>query len=166
MQPAFLSLRSVTSAPNVPPRVDPASVALVAVLRLVERESKWPVGRILFQKLAYFATEAGLPTGLEFQRGSYGPFAEDLKRLQTRLVNNGLIVEQRNGQMFKVEDGPTYADAVEAFRTELEDWRPMIERAADLLLRTSTRRAGSTRNRTLRCPGVGSTLGVAVGGDS
>lgn len=37
--------------------------------------------------------------------------------------------------------GPTYRDAVERYKTELETWRPVIERVADLFLRADTRRA-------------------------
>ncbi len=123
-------------------RLPVAALALATILRLVEREPyHWPVGRTTFQKLAYFASQAGIPTGLEYQRGDYGPFAEDLKRLETKLVNNGLIAEFRLGRMFEVRTGPTYRDAVERYRAELEKWRPAIERVADLFLRTDTRRA-------------------------
>jgi len=52
--------------------------------------------------LAYFATAAGIPTRLEFERASYGPFAVDLKKVQTTMINNGLIVEERRGQMFEI----------------------------------------------------------------
>ena len=43
--------------------------------------------------------------------------------------------------MFEVRTGPTYRDAVERYRAELEGWRPAIERVADLFLRADTRRA-------------------------
>ena len=43
--------------------------------------------------------------------------------------------------MFEVRTGPTYRDAVEHYKGELEEWRPAIERVADLLLRADTRRA-------------------------
>ena len=139
----FLSRGSESSGPgDAPVRLDAAALALAVVLRLVEREPyHWPVGRTTFQKLAYFATQAGIPTGLEYRRGSYGPFSDQLKRLQTRLVNNGLIAERRLGNMFEVHTGPTYEDAVERYRSQLEKWRPAIERVADLLLRADTARA-------------------------
>ncbi len=103
---------------------------------------RWPVGRVTFQKLAYFATQAGIPTGLRFRRSSYGPFADGLKRLETRLVNNGLIVERRLGRMFEVHTGPTYQDAIAGYHDLLDEWRPIMERVADLFLRTDTRLAG------------------------
>jgi O-acetyl-ADP-ribose deacetylase (regulator of RNase III)/uncharacterized protein YwgA len=142
LDPDFLSAGGYTPAGDAPVHLPAAVVALATILRMIEREPyHWPVGRTTFQKLAYFASHAGIPTGLEYQRGTYGPFADDLKRLETKLVNNGLIVESRLGRMFEVRTGPTYRDAVERYKSELEEWRPAIERVADLFLRTDTRRA-------------------------
>ncbi len=142
LHPDFLTAGGGLPVGGGPVRLPAPAVALATILRLVEREPyHWPVGRTTFQKVAYFASHAGIPIGLEYRRGSYGPFAEDLKRLQTKLVNNGLIVEARLGRMFEVRTGPTYRDAVERYKTELEDWRPAIERVADLFLRADTRKA-------------------------
>jgi O-acetyl-ADP-ribose deacetylase (regulator of RNase III)/uncharacterized protein YwgA len=125
-----------------PPKLNPAWVALVEILARINAEPyHWPVGRILFQKIAYFATEAGLPTGLRYTRGSYGPFAPDLKMLETRLVNNGLVREQEHGRMFVVNPGPTYQDAAQAYRADLERWEPIIARIVDLFLRMRTDQA-------------------------
>ena len=138
VDPEFLGGESAVHATDGPHCLDPAAVALAIIVRFVERELyHWPVGRVTFQKLAYFATIQGIPTGLVFQKKSYGPFARGLKLLQTRLVNNGLLIEQRNGRMFELRLGPTYKDAVERNKEQLEEWRPAIDRVADLLLRTS-----------------------------
>src|SRR5262245_30938499 len=64
-----------------PSRVDPAWIALVEILRRIEEEPyHWPVGRTTFQKLAYFGTQCGIRTGLSYRRGSFGPYAPELKR--------------------------------------------------------------------------------------
>ena len=123
-------------------RLKSAEVALAAVLYLVEGEPyRWAVGRVSFQKMAYFATEAGIPTGLEYQRGSYGPFANNLKKMQSRLLNNGVIQEQRRGQMFEISTGPSYIDAVKHCQSDLHEWQPIIERVADLFLRANTKQS-------------------------
>jgi len=123
-------------------RIDPAWIALVEILARIDREPyHWPVGRTTFQKLAYFATEAGLPTGLRHSRGSYGPFAADLKQITSRLVNNGLVQEQRLGRMLAVKPGPTYRDAAQAFACQLTEWEAPIARTADLILRMRTEQA-------------------------
>jgi uncharacterized protein YwgA len=117
-------------------------LALVEVLARIDRERyHWPIGRTAFQKLVYFATEAGIPTGLRFERGSYGPFSAELKPLVTRLVNNGLIQEEQLGEMSSVRPGPTYGDAVKAYEDELREWEPIIERLVDLFLRMRTQDA-------------------------
>lgn len=123
-------------------RIKPAWVALVEIIARIEHEPyHWPVGRTTFQKIAYFATESGIPTGLTYSRGSYGPFASDLKRVITGLVNNGLIREEPLGRMFTVKPGTTYEDAREAFKEQLEQWNPIIERITDLFLRMRTPQA-------------------------
>ncbi|OPY10424.1 MAG: Macro domain protein [Syntrophus sp. PtaB.Bin138] len=128
--------------PQQPQRIKPSWVALVEILARIERQPyRWPIGRTILQKIAYIATEEGLPTGLEYRRGSYGPFAPALKGLVTRLVNNGLIVEERNGRMFAVKVGRTFRDAKKLYRDEIEGWEPIIEKVVDLFMRMNTQRA-------------------------
>jgi O-acetyl-ADP-ribose deacetylase (regulator of RNase III) len=139
--------RAATSTSSIDTRrdhwkINPANIGLVEILARIEREPyHWPVGRVTFQKIAYFATALGLPTGLHFVRGSYGPFSPDLHPLITRLVNNGLIQEVQLGRMFAVKPGPTYGDAANAFRAELTQWEPIINRITDLFLRMRTQEA-------------------------
>jgi len=107
LQPEFLGGEGSREQPAPRSRIDPAWVALAEIVRRVDAEPyHWPIGRTAFQKLAYLATEEGLPTGLQFTRGSYGPYSSGLKRLVTRLVNNGLIREERLGRMFALRPGP------------------------------------------------------------
>jgi O-acetyl-ADP-ribose deacetylase (regulator of RNase III) len=114
----------------------PEAIALVGVVSRVTREPHhWPVGRTTFQKIAYFLTEAGIPTGLHYERGSFGPFSPEIKRLIGRLMNHNLVTEQRRGQMFEIALGPTYPDARTLYMENLRAWAPAIERVADLFLR-------------------------------
>src|SRR5712691_1147695 len=123
-------------------KLNPADVCLVEILARIEREPfHWPVGRVIFQKIAYFATEVGVPTGLHFIRESYGPFSPEMQALITRLVNNGVIQEVKLGNMLAIKPGPTYGDAVQAFRTDLAQWEASINRIVDLFLRMHTHEA-------------------------
>ena len=141
LQPEFLGEGRVEDAP-APERVKPAWVALVEILhRLEQQPYHWPVGRIMFQKIAYVATEEGLPTGLEHGAGSFGPYAASLKHVVTRLVNNGLIREKPLGSMFNVVVGPTYEDAQRAYAEDLRRWESIIEKTTDLFMRTDTQQA-------------------------
>ena len=119
-----------------------AWLALAVVIRQLERERyAAPVGRTAFQKLAYFATAASIPTGLEFEQGSYGPFANELKSMQTRLINNGILAETKVGSMFEVGTGPAYRGVVHRRQDEIAPYVEAIERTTDLMLRVDTRRA-------------------------
>lgn len=122
-------------------KITPGMVALVGVLNRISRERfHWPIGRVAFQKIAYFATVSGIPTELEFQRASFGPFAPRLKKMVGRLMNNNLVQEYSFGRMMRIVPGPTYADARELTKPFLIKWREEIERVADLFLRLPTTR--------------------------
>ena len=113
-EPSSAHLTSTTS------RISPAWIALVDVLHRIEREPHHrPIGRVTFQKIAYFATRLGIPTGLEYRKGSYGPYSPTLKAVESKLVNNGLIREERLGRMLRVRVGSTYEDARRAYSTKL-----------------------------------------------
>lgn len=116
-----------------------AWVAIVEILRRIgEEQYHWPVGRVRFQKIAYVATIEGLPTGIDFRRGSYGPFSEDLKGVHTWLINNGLVTETRQGRMLEVRPGPAFKAAAQQHRTHLDTWEPLIGKVSDLFMRVST----------------------------
>lgn len=123
-------------------KVNPNWVAIVEILSRIEKEPYHrPVGRTMFQKIAYFATEEGLETDLEYAAGSYGPFAKSLKSHISKLVNNGLITEQRHGQMIVVKTGRTFDDAREAYRKVIAEKESVIDLVATLFLRMNTHQA-------------------------
>jgi O-acetyl-ADP-ribose deacetylase (regulator of RNase III)/uncharacterized protein YwgA len=115
-------------------------VVLEALHRIEHTPYHWPIGRVAFQKLVYFATQMGVDTGLRFRRASFGPFAEDLKAVETRLVNNGLLEEQHAemGKLFRVSVGPTFADARERHCVEIAANEDTIRRLVDLFCRIRT----------------------------
>jgi O-acetyl-ADP-ribose deacetylase (regulator of RNase III) len=142
LQPAFLEGDAAPSVAAVMPAPQwvPAEWVVVAeiVKRIQDEPYHRPIGRTVFQKIVYVATVQGLPTGLDFKRGSYGPFAPNLKRLQSRLINNGLILEEVAGRMQRVTIGPTFEAARTAYQGDIERWEPVIERTVDLFLRLDT----------------------------
>jgi O-acetyl-ADP-ribose deacetylase (regulator of RNase III)/uncharacterized protein YwgA len=143
LQPSFLDrVQEAAASRSVPCKIGPAWVAVVEILKRIEEEPfHWPVGRTTFQKIAYFATECGIPTGLKFQRGSYGPYAAALKERITTLVNNGMVREEQLGRMFAIHVGQTFPDARKAYEHQLGEWEPIIDKVADLFMRMSTHQA-------------------------
>lgn len=139
LHPAFLDgAPDATVAAMMPePRWIPAEWVVLAeiVKRIQDDPYHRPVGRTVFQKIAYVATEQGLPTGIDFRRASFGPFSPDLKLMQVRLVNNGLIREEEAGRMQRVTIGPTFEAARTAYKDDIARWHAVIERTVDLFLR-------------------------------
>src|ERR1700730_6394550 len=105
------------------------------VSRLESLRYHWPVGRVMLQKVVYFATVAGLPTGLEFQRASYGPFAPDLKAAVGRLQNNGILTEHQRGRMIAMGTSSALVDARASYRDQLAKWSDLIDHLVDLVAR-------------------------------
>ena len=137
LEPEFLEANTA-SARAYHPQLKAHEVALVEVLwRIQNEQHHWPIGRTTFQKLAYFATEFGLPTGYQFDRSSYGPFDKALKSTVTRLVNNGLVQETREGGRFALRARDYHAEAREEYGAELLAMETAIDRVADLALRLS-----------------------------
>jgi uncharacterized protein YwgA len=143
LQVSFLDeAQDMISRKTAPYKIDPGWVAVVEVLKRIEEEPfHWPVGRTTFQKIAYFASECGIPTGLKYQRGSYGPYAPALKERITALVNNGLVREEQLGRMFAIRVGPTFPDARKAYEQQIKEWEPIIDKIADLFMRLNTQQA-------------------------
>jgi uncharacterized protein YwgA/O-acetyl-ADP-ribose deacetylase (regulator of RNase III) len=138
LMPEFLDSDNTLIMPE-PKMIQPAWVAMVEILHRIENQRyHWPVGRTMFQKIAYVATAEELPTNLDYQKGSYGPFAPNLKGVITRLANNGLISEEHKGRMFVVKVGSTFADAKKAYANYIDQWNPIIERVTDLFMRMNT----------------------------
>ena len=122
--------------------LDASWIALVEILHRIELHPyHWPVGRTIFQKVAYIATSDGLPTGLRYRRGSFGPFSEDLKSVEAKLVNNGLLQEERRGKMFMVMVGPNYKRVRERYASAFDQWSRVLDKVADLFMRVDTDQA-------------------------
>ncbi len=123
-------------------KIQPGLIAIIEILSNLEKEPfRWPVGRTSFQKIAYFATEYGLETGLEFTKSSFGPFAPEFKFFLTKLVNNGLIREDKLGNMFSIKVGSTFIKARNQYEGYLKKHSNTINRLSDLFQRLNTRQA-------------------------
>jgi O-acetyl-ADP-ribose deacetylase (regulator of RNase III) len=119
-----------------PSGITPGSMAIAEIVRRVDQvHHAWPVGRTRLQKLAYFATKAGVPTDLDFVEGSYGPFTHDLTTVLGRLMNNGILTETRLGRMLAVRPGPTFDEAHVRYHDGIQPHEDAIARVVDLLAR-------------------------------
>jgi len=150
LKPVFLEQSSGEKAmSNLPAaRIGPAWIALAEIISRIDKEPyHWPIGRTLFQKIAYFATQAGIPTGLRYEQGSYGPYSADMKPIISALVNNSVLEERRTSpeaRMLQVRTGPTFDDARKAYSRDLENWEDAMAKTVDLFLRLE-----KTRNAEL-----------------
>jgi len=131
---------------------NPAWVGLVEILhRIKEQPYHCPVGRTIFQKIAYIATEQGLPTGFKYQESSYGPFSKELKIAESKLINNNLLQEERLGRMFEVKVGPAFKKARSRYKFLLDKYSSVVEKTTDLFMRVDTKQAETLATVIFTC---------------
>ena len=121
---------------------NPIWLGLVEIVRRIQQQPyHWPVGRVIFQKIAYVATREGLPTGFNYRRGSYGPFSRELKLGETQLINSNLMQEERLGRMFTVRVGPAFEETKRRYESLLNKYADVIQKTTDLFMRVDTTQA-------------------------
>jgi O-acetyl-ADP-ribose deacetylase (regulator of RNase III)/uncharacterized protein YwgA len=90
-------------------KLNPEWVVLMEVLRELEKQPYAnPVGRTIFQKICYVVTEMGVQTGFQFDKGSYGPFAPEVKLALHDFANRNWLHEEQLGKMIALRVGPQY----------------------------------------------------------
>lgn len=120
-------------------KLNPAWLTLLAVVDdLSKQPYANPVGRTIFQKIAYILTEQGIETGFRFGQGSYGPFSAELQEAVKVFANTNLIEEQTLGRMTAIRVGPAYAAFSEKYADVLSGYRRKIDKTVDLFSRIKT----------------------------
>ncbi len=136
------SLKRTGSGMRILQKLNPAWVILAEVIYRIEQQKyHMPVGRTIFQKIAYVATALGLPTELNYVRASFGPYCRELDSVKRRLANAGLIQEQKLGRMYRVRPGLDYSLARDKYSEDIKKWGGLIDKTADLFLRLDTHKA-------------------------
>jgi len=143
---AFLSqaynYRNAQSGNRISQKMNPAWVALIEIVHRIESEKYHaPVGRTIFQKIAFVATNRGLPTGLQFKRGSYGPYTKELDEVKKRLADAGVLQEKQLGRMLQITPGMEFKEIRKNYITQINQWSHIIEKTVDLFLRLDTEQA-------------------------
>jgi O-acetyl-ADP-ribose deacetylase (regulator of RNase III)/uncharacterized protein YwgA len=117
-------------------KLNPEWVVLTEVLYELGRQPYAnPVGRTIFQKICYVMTEMGLQTGFQFQKGSYGPFAKEVKEALHDFANRNWLQEQKLGQMVALHVSPQYGKDRQKFSDVLQRNQKKIAKAVDLFSR-------------------------------
>lgn len=117
-------------------KLNPQWVLLLEVLRELQRQPYAnPVGRTIFQKIAYVITEIGVTTGFQFGKGSYGPFAGDVKQVLHEFANRNWLQEQPLGRMIALHVTEQYERDRSKYRELIERHAKDIERVVDLFSR-------------------------------
>lgn len=116
--------------------VDPSWIALLEVLRQLQAQPYAnPVGRTIFQKIAYVLTEMGVPTGFNFGKGTFGPFSGDMKAALHDFANRNWLQEAQLGRMIAFKVGPQYEKDRRHLTAEISTYEKRITKTVDLFSR-------------------------------
>lgn len=117
-------------------KLNPEWTVLVEVVReLGQQPYANPVGRTIFQKIAYVLTEMGVHTGFRFGKGSYGPFSDDIKMALHELANLNWVREEQLGKMTALRVAPQYDKDRTKFSEVIGRHRKRIVKTVDLFSR-------------------------------
>lgn len=117
-------------------KLNPEWVVLLEVLlELGKQPYASPVGRTVFQKICYVVTEMGVQTGFNFKKGSYGPFATEVKLALHEFANRNWIREEPFGQMITLRVGNQYEEDRSKFKDLLAQYDRKIAKTVDLFSR-------------------------------
>jgi O-acetyl-ADP-ribose deacetylase (regulator of RNase III)/uncharacterized protein YwgA len=117
-------------------KMNPEWIVLMEVLRELEQQPYAnPVGRTIFQKICYVVTEMGVATGFQFGKGSYGPFADEVKAALHDFANRNWLQEQQLGRMMAFHVGQQYERDRAKFRDEIGRHERRIAKTVDLFSR-------------------------------
>jgi len=117
-------------------KANPSWTVLMEVLRrLQEQPYANPVGRTIFQKICYVITEIGVPTGFQFEKGSYGPFSDDVGPALVDLANRNWLHERPLGRMISLRATPQYEKERAKFEANYLPYERKIAKTVDLFSR-------------------------------
>lgn len=117
-------------------KLNPEWLVLVEVLReLGQQPYANPVGRTIFQKICYVLTEMGVQTGFQFSKGSYGPFADEVKLALHEFANRNWLQEEQLGQMMALRVGEQYEKDRARFADVIQPHLKKIAKTVDLFSR-------------------------------
>ena len=121
------------------PRMTSGRAALVALMDRYLRSSGniWGASQIEVQKLTYFLQVAGQPLRLRFEKGHYGPYAENLNHVLTKMEGHftrGFGDRSRTvDKMDELRLLPGAVDKANLFLGEEPDTRCRIQEVLDLV---------------------------------
>ena len=117
-------------------KMNPEWIVLIEVLRELERQPYAnPVGRTIFQKICYVVTEIGVQTKFRFAKGSYGPFADEVKLALHEFANRNWVQERPLGRMIALRVGPQYEKDRQKYLQDIERHERRIAKTVDLFSR-------------------------------
>lgn len=117
-------------------KMNPEWVVLMEILWELEKQPYAnPVGRTIFQKICYVVTEMGVQTGFHFGKGSYGPFADEVKLALHEFANRNWLQEEQLGRMMALRVGTQYEHDRAKFLEGIERHERKIAMTVDLFSR-------------------------------
>jgi O-acetyl-ADP-ribose deacetylase (regulator of RNase III) len=118
------------------PKLTVGRAALIALMRRYLSAVMDPsVSLLEIHKLMYFMQEAGEPLRLSFRKGTYGPYAENLRHVLTQLEGHFIsgYGDAEDNPEKQIELEPNAAQAAEQFLRDYQETRRRFDRISSLI---------------------------------
>lgn len=123
-------------------KIKPGLIIIMEIIkRIFENKYHIPISKTKFQKIAYLATIIGIPTGLQFRKGTYGPYEPGLDEVKAQLINSRILTEIKKGRGFYQMIGDDYSKYRNQYIRFINKWESEIEKVADLFLRLDAKQS-------------------------
>ena len=93
------------------------------------------IGRVMYQKLCYFATREGLKTDFVFRQNYYGPYSDKAKDAFVNFSNLNLIYEEKKGNMEAIIISKSFDEYRAKYKELFWENKRIIDRIIDLFAR-------------------------------
>lgn len=115
-------------------KINPAWIALVDILnRILRQGPSQPTNESFLGIIAYFATQKGIPTGLEFTLEKFGLDSPGLKWCKSVLINHAILCQEKKGGVNTIRVGPVYTDARKVYNEDIRPWSQIVFNVARFL---------------------------------
>jgi len=110
---------------------DPVHALVAYLIKKYKEVSNMTLGRIILQKLCYFAKASGVPLPFRFEIYHYGPFSQEVFEVTDSLMVDLVVIDRTQHEaQSDYSPGPNCESLLGAFKGPLSKYTSMLDNVA------------------------------------